>query len=155
MEEKATAPFGELEWNPQEAEEAFLVVNGIDIFPLKQPVTSIGRRLDNVLVLNDPRVSGHAELRSFQGRYVIFDMGSTGGTYVNGKRVTDSVVYDGDVISLAGVHLIFRHRNLPRPDRTRPPRSDSDPFFRTAAKPAPSQHIWCYSLEQRLRIYAP
>lgn len=116
-EEKATAPFGESELNPQEAEEAFLVVNGIDIFPLKQPVTSIGRRLDNVLVLNDPRVSrAHAELRSFRGRYVIFDMGSTGGTYVNGKRVTDSVVYDGDVISLAGVHLIFRHRNLPRPD---------------------------------------
>jgi pSer/pThr/pTyr-binding forkhead associated (FHA) protein len=117
IEDKTTAPFGDSSTNPPDGEDAFLVVNGIDLFPLRRPITSIGRRLDNALVLNDPRVSRtHAELRCYGGRFVIFDMRSTGGTYLNGKRVMHSIVYDGDVISLAGVHLIFRQRNLPKPD---------------------------------------
>lgn len=115
-DERSTAPFDEGDQNPSEADDAFLVVNGVDFFPVKQSVVSIGRRIESVLVLNDPRVSRrHAELRCIHGRYVLFDMGSTGGTYVNGKRVTHSVVYDGDVISLAGVHVIFRQKKLPRP----------------------------------------
>ena len=117
IEDNSTAPFGDWNTKPPEAGEAFLILNGVDLFPLKLPVISMGRRIDNVLVLNDPRVSrAHAELRCFEGRFVLFDMGSSGGTYVNGKRVTHSVVYDGDVISLAGVHLIFRQKNIPRPD---------------------------------------
>ncbi len=116
-EDRSTGPFGEADPEAQQAEDAFLIVNGVDLFPLKLPITSIGRKIDNVLVLNDPRVSRqHAELRRFRGRYVVFDMGSTGGTYVNGHRVSHSVVYDGDVISLAGVLLVFRQKNLPRPD---------------------------------------
>lgn len=115
--DRIAGKFGEPESPVQEGEEAFLVINGIDLFPLKLPITSIGRKLDSELVLNDPRVSRrHAELRCFRGRFVVFDMGSSGGTYVNGHRVTHSVVYDGDVISLAGVQLVFRQKNLPRPD---------------------------------------
>jgi pSer/pThr/pTyr-binding forkhead associated (FHA) protein len=116
-EDRAIGQFGEPESPLQEGEEAFLVINGIDLFSLKLPITSIGRKIDNALVLNDPRVSRrHAELRCFRGRFVVFDVGSSGGTYVNGHRVTHSVVYDGDVISLAGVQLVFRQKNLPRPD---------------------------------------
>lgn len=116
-EDRSADSFGDSDAEAQQLEEAFLVVNGVDLFPLKLPITSIGRKIDNVLVLNDPRVSReHAELRCFRGRYVVFDMGSTGGTYVNGHRVSHSVVYDGDVISLAGVQLVFRQKNLPRPD---------------------------------------
>lgn len=116
-DDKSTAPFQSGESDRQEAEEAFLIVNGVDLFPIRQPIVSIGRRTDNLLVLNDPRVSrAHAEIRRIRGRFVIFDTNSSGGTYVNGKRVTHSVLYDSDVISLAGVHLIFRQKNLPRPD---------------------------------------
>ena len=116
-EGRSTGPSDESDTSPQQAEDAFLVVNGIDLFPLKLSVTSIGRKIDNELVLNDPRVSRrHAELRCFRGRFVIFDMGSSGGTYVNGHRVSHSVVYDGDVISLAGVQIVFRQKNIPRPD---------------------------------------
>ncbi len=116
-EDRSAEQFGDPNTDSQQPEDAFLIVNGVDLFPLKLPITSIGRKIDNVLVLNDPRVSRqHAELRCFRGRYVVFDVGSTGGTYVNGHRVTHSVVYDGDVISLAGVLLVFRQKNLPRPD---------------------------------------
>jgi pSer/pThr/pTyr-binding forkhead associated (FHA) protein len=116
-EDRSADSFGDPDADAEQLEEAFLVVNGVDLFALKLQITSIGRKIDNVLVLNDPRVSRlHAELRCFRGRYVVFDMGSTGGTYVNGHRVSHSVVYDGDVISLAGVQLVFRQKNLPRPD---------------------------------------
>lgn len=117
VDDRSTGPIGESEESSQQAEDAFLIINGIDLFPLRLAITSMGRKIDNELLLNDPRVSRrHAELRCFHGRFVVFDMGSSGGTYVNGHRVTHSIVYDGDVISLAGVQLIFRQKNIPRPD---------------------------------------
>ncbi|NPV78201.1 MAG: DUF3662 domain-containing protein [Anaerolineae bacterium] len=87
---------------------AFLIVNGSEVLPLRQSVINIGRRLDNHLVLSDPRVSrNHAQLRSSRGYYVIFDLNSTGGTYVNGQRITQQTLKPGDVISLAGVPIIY------------------------------------------------
>jgi pSer/pThr/pTyr-binding forkhead associated (FHA) protein len=99
-------------------EDAFVIVDGIKVIPLTQPLIRIGRRLENNLVLDDPRVSRtHAELRAINGRYVLFDLNSTGGTYVNGLKITQSVVYPGDVISLAGVNLVYGQKNPPpRPD---------------------------------------
>ncbi|MDD5370240.1 MAG: DUF3662 domain-containing protein [Anaerolineaceae bacterium] len=87
---------------------AFLIVNGLDTFPLRQLVVNIGRRLDNHLTIDDPRISrSHAQLRAIHGRYVLFDLNSTGGTYVNGQRISRIDLNPGDVISLAGVPLIF------------------------------------------------
>jgi pSer/pThr/pTyr-binding forkhead associated (FHA) protein len=99
-------------------ENAFLIIEGVKVFPLKSPVVNIGRRLDNTLVIDDPRVSrNHAQLRAIKGRYVIFDLNSTGGTFINGQRTSQSVLYPGDVVSLAGVALIFGQDNPPpRPD---------------------------------------
>jgi pSer/pThr/pTyr-binding forkhead associated (FHA) protein len=99
-------------------DNAFLIVEGVKVFPLNEPVANIGRRLDNQLVIDDPRVSrNHAQLRSIKGRFVLFDLNSTGGTFVNGQRTSQTVLYPGDVISLAGVALIFGQDNPPvRPD---------------------------------------
>lgn len=92
---------------------AYLIMEGGRIFKLKQAVVNIGRRLDNHLVLNDPRVSrNHAQLRAINGRYVLFDLNSTGGTYVNGQRVTQCILYAGDVISLAGEKLVYRQDGM-------------------------------------------
>jgi pSer/pThr/pTyr-binding forkhead associated (FHA) protein len=46
-------------------------------------------------------------LRIVRERFVLFDLNSSGGTFVNGQRAEQSVLYPGDVISLAGVTLIF------------------------------------------------
>jgi hypothetical protein len=99
-------------------ENAFLIIEGVKVFPLKLPVVNIGRRLDNQLVIDDPRVSrNHSQLRAIKGRFVLFDLNSTGGSFVNGQRTSQSVLYPGDVISLAGVALIFGQDNPPpRPD---------------------------------------
>lgn len=110
-------PMGNPEEN-QEAdnipENAFLIVEGVKVHPLTESVVNIGRRLENQLVIDDPRVSrNHAQLRAIKGRFVLFDLNSTGGTFVNGQRTSQTVLYPGDVISLAGVALIFGQDNPP------------------------------------------
>lgn len=106
-------------------ENSFLIVEGVKIYPLTLPVVNIGRRLDNQLIIDDPRVSrNHAQLRTIKGRFVVFDLNSTGGTFVNGQRTSQSVLYPGDVISLAGVALIFGQDNPP----PRPDLKDTAPF---------------------------
>ena len=95
-------------------ENAFLIIDGRKVFPLNGLVINIGRRLENQLAIDDPRVSRtHAQLRAIKGRYVIFDLNSTGGTFINGQRANQSILYPGDVISLAGVTLVFGQDNPP------------------------------------------
>jgi hypothetical protein len=87
---------------------AFLIVNGRQIFPLEQSVINIGRRSSNDLILDDPRVSRqHAQIRISRGRFEIFDLDSTGGVFVNRQRVSRQILSPGDVISLAGLSLIY------------------------------------------------
>ncbi|MCC6147434.1 MAG: DUF3662 domain-containing protein [Anaerolineaceae bacterium] len=94
--------------SPTQPLSAFLIVNGSEVIPLRQSVINIGRRLDNHIVIPDPRVSrSHAQLRSSRGNYIVFDLNSTGGTFVNGLRTTQQTLKAGDVISLAGVPIIY------------------------------------------------
>jgi pSer/pThr/pTyr-binding forkhead associated (FHA) protein len=110
-------------------ENAFLIIEGTKVHPLNNPVVNIGRRLENQLVIDDPRVSrNHAQLRAIKGRFVLFDLNSTGGTFVNGQRTSQTVLYPGDVISLAGVALIFGQDNPPpRPDLANTAPLEGDP----------------------------
>jgi pSer/pThr/pTyr-binding forkhead associated (FHA) protein len=110
-------------------ENAFLIIEGVKVHPLTEPVVNIGRRLENQLVIDDPRVSrNHAQLRAIKGRFVLFDLNSTGGTFVNGQRTSQTVLYPGDVISLAGVALIFGQDNPPpRPDLSHTGPLESEP----------------------------
>jgi len=87
---------------------AFLIVDGTQLFTLEQTVINIGRRADNHLVIDDSRISRlHAQIRLIHGQFVIFDLGSTGGTYVNNQPVNEHALRPGDVISLAGIPLVF------------------------------------------------
>ena len=88
--------------------DAFLIVNGAKIFPLDRGMVNIGRRPDNDLVIDDFRVSRtHAQLRAVRGKYVLSDLDSKGGTFVNDERVVQRILRPHDVISLAGVPLVF------------------------------------------------
>jgi hypothetical protein len=93
---------------------AFLIVGGTKVYTIQAAVTNIGRRSDNHLIVDDPRISRyHAQVRYVRGRFIIFDLNSTGGTYVNGQRVNQSVLYPGDVISLSGLPIIFGQDSPP------------------------------------------
>lgn len=76
--------------------------------PLDEPLVSLGRSLDNDVIVSEPQVSRrHAQLRRRYGHYTLYDLGSSGGTTVNGEPVQECVLADGDVIALAGVELVF------------------------------------------------
>ena len=79
---------------------AYLILHGQKHFSLDRALINVGRRLDNQLILDDPHVSRtHAQIRARDGRFVVFDLGSTGGTIVNGHRVHQHVLRPGDVTS--------------------------------------------------------
>lgn len=76
--------------------------------PLGAGTISIGRGAENDLVLDDRRVSRrHAEVRLRLGRHTLYDLSSTNGTFVNGKRVTEVALSEGDQITLGAATLIY------------------------------------------------
>src|SRR5574341_855955 len=88
--------------------KAFLIVNGERHVPLNRSVITLGRKLDNTLILDDPHISRHhAQLRQRYGRWVLYDLGSASGTYVNNHRVEECLLQPGDVVTLAHVTLIY------------------------------------------------
>jgi pSer/pThr/pTyr-binding forkhead associated (FHA) protein len=87
---------------------AFLLVDGKRAVSLERPVTNIGRKSDNHIVIKDQHVSRyHAQIRNIKGSFVVMDLESTVGTSINGKKIKQGFLKEGDVISVGGVPLIF------------------------------------------------
>jgi len=88
--------------------QAYLIIKGDRTFDLTQSQVTLGRALDNDVILEDRQVSRyHARLRHRYSRYILEDLGSTSGTTVNGFRVQEIVLRPGDLISLSGVDIIY------------------------------------------------
>ncbi|WP_394826935.1 protein kinase domain-containing protein [Pendulispora albinea] len=72
-----------------------------DLFSLEKPTVTIGRRSDNDMVVPEATVSGqHAQLRWQNGTWVVEDLGSTNGTYVDHtyeRRKQVNLMHGGDV----------------------------------------------------------
>ena len=97
---------------------AFFVIEGVRVYPLVKAIINIGRGLENDVVIDDLRVSrNHAQLRAVHGQYVLFDLNSTRGTFINGNRIVQAILYPHDTISLGDVLLTFNQEfPPPRPD---------------------------------------
>jgi hypothetical protein len=77
-------------------------------FALSKTLISIGRGLDNDLVIDDPRVSRHhAQITFRHSHYLLRDQRSTNGSFVNGQPVETVVLATGDRVSIGGFELIF------------------------------------------------
>lgn len=88
--------------------DAYLIVRGTKNFPLRQIVVNIGRHSENDLILNDPHISRHhAQLRAINQHYILFDVGSTGGVFLNEEKITQATLQTGDVIRLGSAKLIY------------------------------------------------
>lgn len=88
--------------------DAFLIIDGRRHIGLDEPIITIGRQIDNTVVLESPSVSRkHAQIRWRYNRFVLFDLGSRLGTKVNGEVVTEHALHPGDVINLADIPLIY------------------------------------------------
>jgi hypothetical protein len=89
------------------------------VFPLRAQTVTLGNQDDNLIVLADPKVSPHHATISWQpetGAYVIRDLGSAAGTYVNEVRIrAPQMLRHGDVIRMGNTVMDLR---LPPPLET-------------------------------------
>lgn len=78
-------------------------------YPLETVATGIGRRDDNGVVLDDPKVSRyHATIIDTGANFVINDLRSANGVRVGDDRIRGSAtLFDGDVINIGGYKLTF------------------------------------------------
>jgi hypothetical protein len=77
--------------------------------PLTAEPITVGRDPKNDIVLDDRRVSRrHAEIRLRLGRYTLYDLQSTNGTFVNGRRIAEMVLSHDDRITIGGAELVVR-----------------------------------------------
>ena len=77
--------------------------------PVKTPVVNLGRADYNDIVLPDPSVStSHAKLQRREGVWVLVDLDSTNGTFVEGERVSgEAPLGPGAMVRLGDVQLVF------------------------------------------------
>ncbi len=69
---------------------------------------TIGRGLDNMIRLEDGTISHHHALLIADGvDYILRDLNSTNGTRVNGLRIVETKVHNGDTVRLGSVEMRF------------------------------------------------
>jgi pSer/pThr/pTyr-binding forkhead associated (FHA) protein/outer membrane protein assembly factor BamB len=98
------------------------------VFDLNRDVLSIGRDTYNQISIEHTSVSAkHARLSSVDGQWLLEDLGSTNGTFINGEKISSRIIRSKDDISFGHVEfkfLINPHDALEQhqtaPDRSRP-----------------------------------
>ena len=79
-------------------------------FPLDAQEISIGRDAVNIIAINDAEISRrHARMELRGSAYMIQDLGSTNGTFINGTRISEmQVLNPGDTVSFGeGIVLVY------------------------------------------------
>lgn len=86
---------------------------------LEGDTLKIGRDRGNEIVTEDENASRtHAELERRNDKYVLRDLGSTNGTFVNGVRVTETELRSGDKIIIGDTLLVYEERRERQPGAT-------------------------------------
>jgi hypothetical protein len=85
-----------------------LVLPGGQRIGLTERVLTVGRLPESNITLQDTNASrNHAEIRPAGDGYVVADLGSTNGTLVNGVRVSQHRLEDGDIIQIGNTKMLF------------------------------------------------
>lgn len=88
---------------------------------------TIGRRNKNTLVIDDLAVSGHhAKIESVGDGFVLIDLQSKNGSFVNEQLVSSHWLRHGDVITIGEHSLVFSYR-----ENEKMPHEDSEKLDRT------------------------
>lgn len=70
---------------------------------------SIGRSRVNEILIDDVTVSGqHCRIIPENGKHVLYDLGSTNGTFVNEKKVQRAVLRQGDVVKVGETLFLYK-----------------------------------------------
>ncbi len=82
-------------------------------FELSKSSITLGRAMTNDIILGDARVSrSHARIEVAPSGYMLFDLGSSNGTRLNGMRIEKSALMPGDMINIGNSSLRFEHARL-------------------------------------------
>ncbi|MDB4441868.1 FHA domain-containing protein [bacterium] len=97
---------------------------------------TIGRRDDNDIAIDDPAVSGHhAKIDSLGDRFVLIDLKSKNGSFVNEQLIDSHWLKDGDVVAIGGHSLIIDFAE----DELRPTKK-TDEFDETQVMSSTAHH---------------
>lgn len=79
------------------------------VFVLGMSTTSIGRSPENDVHLTEDRISRkHAQIAFGPGGYAIYDLNSENGSFVNGTRIREHFLSDGDIIMIGSYKFLYR-----------------------------------------------
>lgn len=82
-------------------------LNG-QVVELPEMRMTIGRDPDNAICTDNPAVSAHhAALIPESGGFVIYDLHSSNGTFVNGQQVQERRLLDGDLIRIGILEMKY------------------------------------------------
>ena len=106
--------------------------------PLEGSEVSIGRDNSNALPIADAEVSRKHALMELRGSaYVIQDLGSTNGTFINGTRITSpQILNPGDIVSF-GENITLLFESVVDPNATMLSSSNPPPTAAGVKKPTP------------------
>ncbi len=98
----------------EQAASGILVVkrgpNAGSRFWLEEGVTTVGRSPSSTIFLDDVTVSRqHAEIRRERDSFVVSDVSSLNGTYVNRERIDTAALHSGDELQVGKFRLVFLH----------------------------------------------
>lgn len=80
----------------------------VKIFYLKKNIISVGKLTSNDLQINENSVSrNHCKFTRLGRGYKLTDLGSTNGTYINGRRITEKDLKVGDNITIGRTILSY------------------------------------------------
>src|SRR5690606_26210757 len=80
-------------------------------YRIEKDVVSIGRARDNDIVVENLSVSrAHSRIRFQDGKYILTDLNSANGSFVNGVKVSKTELADEDIISIGKHKLYFFNR---------------------------------------------
>ena len=78
-------------------------------YPLTKDAYTLGRHRNNDIVVGDPKVSSfHARLDRTAEGFLLVDLSSRNGTYVNSKRIINQLLATGDEIRLGTARLVYK-----------------------------------------------
>ena len=97
------------------------------VFDLAEDKLTIGRLPDNTIRLEENSVSGHhAVLTLSRDDYSVRDLNSTNGTRVNGQKVVEAKLINGDILTLGHVEMRYESNTKKNSKPLPPPRKGID-----------------------------
>jgi len=83
----------------------------VAVYDIKTDQVTIGRKPDNDIQIDNLAVSGHhAAVRKVLNTYLIEDLKSTNGTFVNEKKIDKYELLDGDQVTIGKHCLVIRYK---------------------------------------------